>query len=165
MHVLLIEDNPDDEALTLRALKKHNISNNIVVTRDGSDALDYLFGKGQYNKRNTSHQPKVILLDLNLPRINGLEVLKRIRADERTRRVPVVILTTSTEEQDITSSYELGANSYIRKMVDFDSFSDAIHQLGCYWLALNQTARPSFPDTPDGGYTPGSREPMVSEIS
>jgi len=146
-HVLLIEDNPDDEALTLRALKKHNISNNVVVTRDGAEALDYLFGEGQYDYRNTSHQPEVILLDLNLPKIHGLEVLKRIRADERTRCVPVVILTTSTEEQDITSSYELGANSYIRKMVDFDSFSDAVHQLGRYWLALNQTAYPPE-DTP-----------------
>ncbi|HFQ91598.1 MAG TPA: response regulator [Chromatiales bacterium] len=137
-YVLLIEDNPDDVALTLRALKKHKITNNIVVARDGAEALDYLLGRGEHQDRDISCQPAVIFLDLNLPKINGLEVLRQIRADERTQRIPVVILSTSTEEQDITASYELGANSYIRKMVDFDRFSDAIRQLGSYWLTLNQ---------------------------
>ncbi len=144
-YVLLIEDNPDDVALTLRALKKHKITNNIVVTCDGAEALDYLFGQGEHKERDTSRQPAVILLDLNLPKINGLEVLKQIRTDKRTRRIPVVILSTSTEEQDITSSYDLGANSYIRKTVDFDRFSDAVRQLGSYWLVLNQI--PSQQDT------------------
>ncbi len=145
-YVLLIEDNPDDVALTLRALKKHKITNNIVVARDGAEALDYLFGQGEHKDRDVAFQPAVIFLDLNLPKINGLEVLRQIRDDHRTQRIPVVILSTSTEEQDITASYDLGANSYIRKTVDFDIFSDAIRQLGSYWLTLNQT--PSQQDTP-----------------
>ena len=145
-YVLLIEDNPDDVALTLRALKKHKITNNIVVARDGAEALDYLFGQGEHKDRDVAFQPAVIFLDLNLPKINGLEVLRQIRSDKRTQRIPVVILSTSTEEQDITTSYDLGANSYIRKMVDFDRFSDAIRQLGSYWLTLNQT--PPQQDTP-----------------
>lgn len=144
-YVLLIEDNPDDVALTLRALKKHKITNNIVVMRDGAEALDYLLGQGEYQDRDVSCQPAVILLDLNLPKINGLEALRQIRADKRTQRIPVVILSTSTEEQDIASSYDLGANSYIRKTVDFDKFSDAVRQLGSYWLVLNQI--PSQQDT------------------
>ncbi|HEB59147.1 MAG TPA: response regulator [Gammaproteobacteria bacterium] len=136
--ILLVEDNPDDEALTLRALSKNNILNEVVVTRDGVEALDYLFGTGTYEGRDTSRQPELILLDLKLPRLDGLEVLKRLRADDRTRLQPVVILTTSNEERDIISSYELGANSYIRKPVDFNQFIEAVGQLGLYWLVINQ---------------------------
>jgi two-component system response regulator len=138
--ILLVEDNPDDEALTLRALRKNNIANEVVVARDGVEALDYLFGEGAHQDRNLADQPQVILLDLKLPKVDGLEVLKRIRQDDRTRRLPVVILTTSSEESDIVSSYDLGANSYIRKPVDFDQFMEAVRQLGLYWLVLNVTA-------------------------
>ncbi len=136
--ILLVEDNPDDEALTLRALKKNNILNEVVVARDGAEALDFLFGTGAYAGRDLKIMPEVILLDINLPKINGLEVLKKIRANERTRLLPVVILTTSNEEQDKLKSYTLGANSFIRKPVDFQQFSEAIRQLGVYWLVLNQ---------------------------
>lgn len=135
--ILLVEDNPDDEALTLRALKKNNILNKVVVARDGAEALDYLFGERAYADRDTRLQPQLILLDLKLPKINGLEVLKRVRADERTRLQPVVILTTSNEDRDVVESYRLGANSYIRKPVDFDQFMEAVRQLGLYWLVLN----------------------------
>ncbi len=137
--ILLVEDNPDDEALTLRALKKNNILNEVVVARDGEEALDYLFGTGKYEGRDASVQPQVILLDLQLPKINGIEVLKRLRADKRTAFQPVVILTTSSEEKDIASSYESGANSYIRKPVDFNQFIEAVKQLGLYWLVLNES--------------------------
>ncbi len=137
--ILLVEDNPDDEALTLRALKKNNIMNEVVVARDGEEALDYLFGTGKYAGRDTSAQPQVILLDLQLPKINGIEVLKRLRADPRTALQPVVILTTSSEERDIISSYASGANSYIRKPVDFNQFIEAVKQLGLYWLVLNES--------------------------
>jgi len=136
--ILLVEDNPDDETLTLRALKKNNISNQVVVAHDGVEALDYLFGTGMYAGRNAREAPQLVLLDLKLPKIDGLEVLRRIREDERTRLQPVVILTSSTEEQDLTRSYSGGANSYIRKPVDFDQFSEAVRQLGLYWLVLNQ---------------------------
>jgi two-component system, response regulator len=136
--ILLVEDNPDDEALTLRALQKNNIINEVVVARDGAEALDFLFGTGAYAGRDLSLMPEVILLDINLPKINGLEVLGKIRANERTRLLPVVILTTSNEEQDKLKSYTLGANSFIRKPVDFLQFSEAIRQLGVYWLLLNQ---------------------------
>ena len=136
--ILLVEDNPDDEALTLRALKKNNILNEVVVARDGAEALDFLFGTGSYAGRDLTIMPEVILLDINLPKINGLEVLEKIRATERTRLLPVVILTTSNEEQDKLKSYTLGANSFIRKPVDFQQFSEAIRQLGVYWLLLNQ---------------------------
>lgn len=135
--ILLVEDNPDDEVLTLRALRKNNILNQVVVARDGVEALDYLFGTGIHAGRDTESQPQVILLDLKLPKLDGLEVLKRIRADVRTRLQPVVILTTSNEDRDIISSYELGANSFIRKPVDFEQFMEAVRQLGLYWLVLN----------------------------
>lgn len=135
--ILLVEDNPDDEALTLRALRKNNISNRVVVAHDGVEALDYLFGTGIHAGRDTLDQPQVVLLDLKLPKLNGLDVLQRMRTDPRTRLQPVVILTTSNEDQDILSSYELGANSYIRKPVDFEQFMEAVRQLGLYWLVLN----------------------------
>ena len=135
--ILLVEDNPDDEALTLRALKKNNIMNEVVVVRDGVEALDYLFGTGSHSGRNISIQPQVVLLDLKLPKIDGLEVLKKIRADERTRLQPVVVLTTSNEDSDVITSYQLGVNSYIRKPVDFEQFMEAVRHLGLYWLVLN----------------------------
>ncbi len=142
--ILLVEDNPDDVALTLRALKTHNITNDVVVARDGVEALDYLFGtKGQ---PAPSELPAVVLLDLNLPRVNGLEVLERIRAEERSRMLPVVILTSSDEERDVVKGYSLGANSYVRKPVDFVQFTEAARQLGLYWLLINRappTPRPS----------------------
>jgi two-component system, response regulator len=138
--ILLVEDNPDDEALTLRALKKNNIQNDVVVARDGVEALDYLFGTGNHTGRDTSVTPSVTLLDLKLPKIDGLEVLKKIRADERTKFMPVVILTSSKEEQDLINGYKLGANSYIRKPVDFSQFIEAVRQLGLYWLLLNEAA-------------------------
>ena len=138
--ILLVEDNPDDEALTLRALKKNNIQNDVVIARDGAEALDYLFGTGAYAGRDASVLPSVTLLDLKLPKVDGLEVLKRIREDERTRFLPVVILTSSKEEQDLINGYRLGANSYIRKPVDFSQFIDAVRQLGLYWLLLNEAA-------------------------
>ena len=135
--ILLVEDNPDDEALTLRALMKNNIMNKVVVARDGVEALDYLFGTGAYAGRDVSDQPQIVLLDLKLPKVDGHEVLRRIRANDRTRLQPVVILTTSNEDRDVISSYQLGANSYIRKPVDFDQFMEAVRQLGLYWLVLN----------------------------
>ncbi|MBV9121351.1 MAG: response regulator [Chloroflexi bacterium] len=136
--ILLVEDNPDDEALTLRALRKHNVTNQVIVARDGAEALEYLFGGGQYSSRDTSVTPQVILLDLKLPKIDGLEVLRRIRGDDRTRLLPVVILTSSKEEEDILTGYRLGANSYVRKPVDFVEFTDAVRQLGLFWLLLNE---------------------------
>jgi two-component system response regulator len=136
--ILLVEDNADDEALTIRALKKNNLKNELVVARDGVEALDFLFGTGAYAGRDTSVLPGLVLLDLKLPRLDGLGVLRRIRADERTRRMPVTVLTSSTEEQDIIKSYDLGANSYIRKPVDFNQFTEAVRQLGMYWLMLNE---------------------------
>jgi len=136
--ILLVEDNPDDVALTLRALKKNNIANEVVVAKDGVEALDYLFGTGAYTDRDISKVPAVILLDLKLPRIDGLEVLERLRNDERTKLAPVVILTSSKEEHDLINGYRLGANSYIRKPVDFIQFSEAVRQLGLYWLVLNE---------------------------
>ncbi len=136
--ILLVEDNPDDEALTLRAFHKNRINNPVVVARDGVEALDYLFATGAHAGRDVSVMPAVILLDLKLPRIDGLEVLRRIRANERTSLLPVVILTTSKEQQDIYEGYSLGANSYIRKPVDFEKFIHAVGQLGVYWLVLNE---------------------------
>ena len=140
--ILLVEDNPDDEELTIRALKKNNIHNDMVIARDGAEALDYLFGTGAYAGRDVGKLPSVTLLDLKLPKIDGLEVLKRIRTNERTKLLPVVILTSSKEEQDLITGYSLGANSYIRKPVDFSQFIDAVRQLGLYWLLLNESAPP-----------------------
>ncbi|HEY3746582.1 MAG TPA: response regulator [Gemmatimonadaceae bacterium] len=136
--ILLIEDNPSDEKLTLRAFKKSNVANDIFVVRDGAEALDYLFGTGQHAGRDTSRQPAVTLLDLKLPRIDGLEVLRRMRADERTKLLPVVVLTASTEEEDIIRSYSLGANAYVRKPVDFAQFVEAANTLGIFWLLMNE---------------------------
>jgi len=139
--ILLVEDNPDDVTLTLRALKKNNLLNEVVVARDGVEALDYLFCEGEFSKRASEFLPELILLDLKLPKVDGLEVLKRIRAESRTRLLPVVILTSSNEQSDIISGYELGVNSYIRKPVDFEQFIEAVRQLGLYWLVLNQTPK------------------------
>lgn len=138
--IFLVEDNANDEELTLRALKKANIANRVVVARDGAEALDYLFSKGAYAGRDLAEIPQVVLLDLNLPKIGGLEVLRQIRAGETTKRLPVVILTSSKEERDLTDGYDSGANSYIVKPVDFIQFSEAGRQLGLYWLVLNQAA-------------------------
>ena len=137
--ILLVEDNPDDEALTLRALKKNDIQNQVVVARDGAQALEYLFGTGERKERGPEVSPQLVLLDLKLPRVDGLEVLRRIRADERTRLLPVVILTSSREQRDLVEGYGCGANSYIRKPVDFGQFVEAVRQLGLYWLILNET--------------------------
>jgi len=136
--ILLVEDNPDDVDLTKRALARHRIGNEMVVARDGVEALDWLFGTGQHAGRDARDTPTIILLDLKLPKVDGLEVLKRLRADERTKLLPVVVLTSSNEERDVITSYNLGANSYVRKPVDFEQFSEAVRQLGLYWLLLNQ---------------------------
>jgi len=138
--ILLIEDNPDDEALTLRALKKNNIKNEVVVAHDGAEALDYLFGTGSYTGRDLTIMPQLTLLDLKLPKVDGLEVLRQLRANELTRLLPVVILTSSNEEQDRVNGYGLGANSYVRKPIDFGQFMDAVRELGLYWLILNEPA-------------------------
>lgn len=137
--VLLVEDNPDDELLALRALRKNGIEQGISVVRDGAEALDFLFGRGEYAERSTASLPTVVLLDLNLPKLNGLEVLKQLRSREETRYLPVVILSTSKEEQDMISGYSFGANSFICKPVDYDQFIEAIEQLGRYWLLLNES--------------------------
>lgn len=136
--ILLVEDNADDEALTFRALTKNNIGNQLIVARDGAEALDYLFATGPHSGRDVNAGPQVVLLDLNLPKVSGLEVLRRLRADERTKHLPVVILTSSNEEQDRLHGYENGANSYVRKPVDFNQFIEAVRQLGLYWLILNE---------------------------
>jgi two-component system, response regulator len=136
--ILLVEDNPRDEALTLRALRKSNIANDVVVARDGVEALEYLFGEGAHAGRDTDEMPQLVLLDLKLPKVDGLQVLRRIRSDERTRRLPVVVFTSSGEEEDLVKSYDLGANSCVRKPVEFEQFMDATRQLGLYWLILNE---------------------------
>ena len=136
--ILLVEDNPDDVELTLRAFRKNNIANNVVVARDGVEALDYLFGRGAYADRNIKDTPRLILLDLKLPKVDGLQVLERLRADEHTKLTPVVILTSSKEEQDLISGYKTGANSYVRKPVDFNRFVEAVREIGLYWLLINE---------------------------
>lgn len=136
--ILLVEDNPTDEALTLRALRKNNILNDVVVARDGVEALDYLFARGVHAQRDPAVLPAVVLLDLNLPKVNGIEVLQQVRADERTRLLPVVILTSSNEDKDRYAGYVSGCNSYVRKPVDFHQFAEAVRQLGLYWLILNE---------------------------
>jgi two-component system response regulator len=138
--ILLVEDNPDDELLTRRALEQNNLCNELVVVHDGEQALDYLFGTGSCEGRDTSVMPQVILLDLGLPKVDGLEVLERVRADERTKRLPVVVLTSSAEEQDRVESYVRGANSFVRKPVDFVEFAVAVQSLGMYWFVLNETS-------------------------
>jgi two-component system response regulator len=138
--ILLVEDNPDDELLTRRALEQNNLCNELVVVHDGEQALDYLFGTGSYAGRDTTVMPQVILLDLGLPKVDGLEVLERVRSDERTRRLPVVVLTSSPEEQDRVESYVRGANSFVRKPVDFVEFAVAVQSLGMYWFVLNETS-------------------------
>jgi CheY-like chemotaxis protein len=137
--ILLVEDNRDDEALTLRALRRANVANAVVVARDGVEALDYLFGTGTYAGRDLRDLPQVVLLDLKLPKLDGIEVLRRIRTSDRTRLLPVVVLTSSNEEQDRLATYALGANSYVRKPVDFAQFADAVRQLGLYWIVLNES--------------------------
>ena len=140
--ILLVEDNPDDEEFTLRALHRANVSNPIVVTRDGSEAVDYLFGQNHYAGRDMSSMPGVVLLDLKLPKLSGIDVLRRIRADPLTRLIPVVILTSSNEDEDMLNSYESGANSYVRKPVEFAAFANAVARLGVYWMLLNEPAPP-----------------------
>ncbi len=137
--ILLVEDNPDDVELTLRAFRKNNIANGVAIARDGAEALDYLFGTGAYADHNANDTPRIILLDLKLPKVDGLQVLERLRADERTELIPVVILTSSKEEQDLVSGYKSGANSYVRKPVDFNQFVEAVRQIGLYWLLINET--------------------------
>jgi two-component system response regulator len=140
--ILLVEDNPDDVALTLRALKRNNIKNEVVVAHDGVEALDYVFGTGAHAGRDVQDSPAVVLLDLKLPKLDGLEVLRHLRADDRTRLLPVVILTSSKEEQDLVAGYREGANSYVRKPIDFDQFIEAVRHLGLYWLLLNEAPPP-----------------------
>ena len=137
--ILLVEDNPDDVELTMRAFSKNNIANEVVVARDGAEALDYLFCRGAFTDRDDEDQPRLILLDLKLPKLDGLQVLERLRADERTKLIPVVILTSSKEEQDLISGYKNGANSYVRKPVDFNQFVDAVRHIGLYWLLINES--------------------------
>jgi CheY-like chemotaxis protein len=137
-YILLVEDNPDDEELTLLSLRKNKLAHDIVVVRDGVEAIEFLFGNGQYASRDLSHVPTVILLDLKLPKLDGLGVLKRLRADERTRTLPVVVLTSSSQDADVIASYNLGANSYVRKPVEFGAFVEAVSSLGLYWVLLNR---------------------------
>ena len=138
VEILFVEDNPRDAELTIRALQQHHLANHLVHVKDGQEALDWLFGTGPYAGRNANHHPKIVLLDLTLPKVDGLEVLRTIRANERTRLIPVVVLTSSREEQDVVTSYALGVNSYIVKPVDFDKFSTAVTETGHYWLLLNE---------------------------
>jgi len=138
VEIILVEDNPDDAALAIRALKKHNLANKLIHLKDGAEALDYVFGKGIYEGRDINNSPKVIFLDLKMPKINGIEVLGKIKADERTKHIPVVILTSSAEDPDIKVCYSLGANSYIVKPLAFDDFTRKISELGLYWLVMNE---------------------------
>jgi two-component system, response regulator len=141
VEILLVEDNPNDAELALRALKKNNLANNVVVVSDGEEALDFVFARGKYAHRDIEHGPRVILLDLKLPKVDGLEVLRLIKGDLRTKAIPVIVLTSSKEEKDIVESYKLGVNSYILKPVDFDKFVEAVKDIGYYWLLLNQSAK------------------------
>jgi two-component system response regulator len=142
--ILLVEDNPDDIELTMRAFRKNNIANNVVVARDGVEALDFLFCHGTYANRDIKDNPRLILLDLKLPKLDGLQVLERLRANESTKLVPVVILTSSKEEHDLVSGYRSGANSYVRKPVDFNKFVEAVRQIGLYWLLINESVTPEY---------------------
>jgi len=139
VEILLVEDNQTDAELTIRALKKRNLANSIELVKDGAEALDFIFATGKYAERNVNNTPKVILLDLRLPKVDGLEVLQKIKSDDRTKKIPVVILTSSNEDRDIAESYKLGVNSYINKPVDFDNFSETVSKLGFYWLLMNKT--------------------------
>ncbi|MBN1538392.1 MAG: response regulator [Anaerolineales bacterium] len=136
--ILIVEDNPQDAELTIRALKKRNLANRLAMVEDGAQALDFIFARGEYAQRDTSHSPKVVLLDLKLPKVNGLEVLREIKSNPQSDSIPVVVVTSSAEDPDIITAYELGANSYVVKPVDFDQFSEAMSNLGMYWLLLNQ---------------------------
>jgi two-component system response regulator len=138
VEILMVEDSPRDAELAIRALKKANLANRLVWVKDGAEALEFIFGTGQYENRQNCKEPKVILLDLKLPKVDGLEVLKRLKADDRTRTIPVVVLTSSTDERDMIESYRLGVNSYISKPVDFDKFANSVSELGFYWLVLNK---------------------------
>lgn len=140
--ILIVEDNPDDEEMTLRSLSQSGLANEVQVVRDGVEALDFLFGTGTFTERDTSYVPAVVLLDLKLPKLDGIDVLTRMRQDDRTRNIPVVILTSSSEDEDMVKSYKSGANSYVRKPVIFSNFADVVSQLGLYWLLLNQVPRP-----------------------
>ena len=139
--ILLVEDNPQDAELTIRALKKHNLANRLITVEDGAEALDFIFCRGKYATRELSHSPKVVLLDLKLPKVSGLEVLRALKQDERTRTIPVVVVTSSREDPDIKTAYSLGANSYVVKPVDFDAFAESVSSLGLYWLLVNQPPR------------------------
>lgn len=141
IEILLVEDNPNDVELTLRAMKQHNLTNKVYVVKDGEQALDYIFGRGEYAGQNRKGVPMVILLDLKLPKVDGLEVLRQVKSDERTKAIPVVVLTSSKEEKDMVQSYRLGVNSYIVKPVDFERFAESVRELGLYWLLLNKVPR------------------------
>jgi CheY-like chemotaxis protein len=166
--ILLVEDNPDDELLTKRAFEKNNLMNEVVIARDGAEALDYLFGTGAYSDRDIRVMPQFILLNLNIPKIGGLEVLKRLRSDERTKLLPVVIFTASKEEQDLVENYQLGTSNYIRKPLDFTQFTEAVRQLGLHWLVLNETnlsdATPTENKKPTA-VTSTNEKPPLSEVS
>ena len=148
IEILLVEDSPYDAELTIRELRRHHLANKLVHVKDGAEALDFVFGTGAYAARDTSQHPKVVLLDLKLPKVDGLEVLKAMKKDERTRAIPVVVMTSSQEQRDVVESYQLGVNSYVVKPVDFDQFSKAVSELGCYWVLLNHP--PSPPPGPNG---------------
>jgi len=148
IEILLVEDSPYDAELTIRELRRHHLANKLVHLKDGAEAMDFIFGTGAYAHRDITQHPKVLLLDLKLPKVDGLEVLKAIKADERTRTIPVVIMTSSKEQRDVVESYHLGVNSYVVKPVDFDQFSKAVSDLGCYWVLLNHSPGP--PPSPEG---------------